>query len=506
MKKPTSDDQLGMPAAADLWPGRPSSPAAADEDDPAPVDITLADRLWRFASPRPPLAAPTPPKPFPLAPPIPPLSFVATDDGADTGEPQPEPPVVAPAAHDVSPVEDPLPAETPWMPVHTEPAIEPLPATTPDRPRGAYAGTTLDVDGLEAVLRSAASRGVSTLYLRADAEVSGRVDGHLQVLDGTPVLGSDEIEMLVVALKLAHHTGRRRPLSSGEWSFELADVGRVQCTTFRDHRGAGAMFQIAPSRMTVAEPIGLSLDAQLLAVEEEGLIVVAGPRSSGKLRLMHQLATLITRSRNAYVISVQRGPAKSQARDGDSISQREVRGGLEDMLATARAALHENPDVLMLQELRSEPLITLALDAAASGQLVIAGFTAPTTVDALERILALYPSAQGRSIQLRLAQHIRGLIGQVLVPKIRGGRVVAQEVLLMTPEVAAVLGEGEAWQLRAAIEASATHGMVPLNEVLVDLVRTGEVRAEDAYRHSPNRAALLAQFKLHGIDRSFART
>jgi twitching motility protein PilT len=203
------------------------------------------------------------------------------------------------------------------------------------------------------------------------------------------------------------------------------------------------------------------------------------------------------------VIAVQRGVGRPIAQDAGTISQREVRDGLDDMLAVARAALRENPDVLVLQEARTAALMSLALDAAASGQLVIAGFTAPTAIDALERAVALYPSQDARSVQLRLAQHLRGLIGQVMVPKVRDGRTAAQEVLLMTPSVAAILSEGRAWQLRSALEASATQGMVPLNEVLVDLVRAGEVRPEDAYRHAPDQAALLERFKSHGIDTSF---
>jgi twitching motility protein PilT len=509
MKTPGSEnDELDMPAADELWPDRPPSATNADDSD-TPDDqlatIASDEELWRFASPRPSASPVTPPKPFPVAPPIPPLSFAETAAVTGIGDTQPEPAVVETARPDKFHMEDTLPTASPRPPVPREEPIMPSPATTSDRARGAYRNAAVGPDGLEAILRAAAARGVSTLYLRADTELSGRIQGELHILEGTPVLGSDEIEMLLVFLKLAHQKDARRSLASTEWGFDLADVGHVQCTTFKDHRGAGAMFQIVPDRLPAAEQIGLSLNVQLLAVEQEGLVVVAGPRSSGKLRLMHQLAALITRSRRAYVIAVQRGAGRPTAHDAGAISQREVRDGLDDMLAVARAALRENPDVLLLQETRSAPLMSLALDAAASGQLVIAGFTAPTAVDALERIVALYPAEQARSVQLRLAQHLRGLIGQVLVPKVRGGRIVAQEVLLMTQAVAAVLSDGHAWQLRAALEASATHGMVPLIDVLVDLVRTGEVRPEDAYRHAPDRPALLERFKSHGIDTSFTR-
>jgi twitching motility protein PilT len=221
---------------------------------------------------------------------------------------------------------------------------------------------------------------------------------------------------------------------------------------------------------------------------------------------MHQIARLITRSRRAYVIAVQRGMGVRTAQEDVSISQREVRDGLDDMLAVARAALRENPDVLLLENARTAPLMSLALDAAASGQLVIAAVTAPTAVTALERLVELYPAEQTRAVQLQLAQHVRAVVAQVLVPKTRGGGfVAAQEVMFMTPAIATVLSEGRAFQLRAALESGPTRGMVPLSDGLLALVRAGEVTPEDAYRRAPDPAALLERFERHGIDTAFAQ-
>ena len=221
---------------------------------------------------------------------------------------------------------------------------------------------------------------------------------------------------------------------------------------------------------------------------------------------MHQLAQLITHGRRAYVITVQRGMSVPTDNEETSISQREVRDGLDDMLAVARSALRENPDVLVLQHARSAPLMSLALDAAASGHLVIAGITAPSALDAIDRIVELYSPEEARSIRLQLAQHLRAVVGQVLVPRVRGGRIAAQEMLVMTPAIAAVLADGRAQQLRSALESGSTRGMVPLGDGLLALIRAGEVRPEDAYHHAPDQAALLDRFERHGIDTSFAHT
>jgi twitching motility protein PilT len=442
-----------------------------------------------------------PPPSFPVAPPIRPLSF--SDSLSDGGviEAKPTRAAVDAPQHETVRMETSMLPDAPRPPVASAPIVTPPPAYLR---RGTHRSVTVGTHDLEQLLRTAAGRGASAAYLRAGVELSMRVRGEFQVLEGAPVLSADEIEMLLVALKLAHDPHPRRLLTSAEWTFELENVGEIRCTVFIDHRGPGAMFEIVPFRVG-ADQIALSLDVRQLAGEREGLVIVTGARGAGKLLLMHQLAHWITRGRRSYVIAVQRGRGVRTASD-DTLSQREVRDGLDDMLAVARAALREDPDVFVLQHAQSASLMNLALDAAATGHLVIAGMTAPSAPAAIDRIVELYSPEQSRSVQLQLSQHLRAVVGQVLVPRIRGGSVAAQEVMLMTPAIAAVLADGRAWQLRSALDAGGTRGMVPFGDGLLALVRAGEVRPEDAYHYAPDQAALLERFARHGIDTSFSQT
>jgi twitching motility protein PilT len=507
MKEPGGDhDDLGMPVADELWPGQ--------EEVPVPA----ADESRRPDSPRP-SAAVMPPLPlsFPVAPPIRPLSFSDTPSGGGVIETAPTRAAAEATQPETVRVETSLLPETPRAPVASSapmvtarpPVAAAAPIVTSPPPsylrRRTHGTWTVGTNDLEELLRAAAARGASTVYLRAGVELSMRVHGELQALEGAPVLSANEIEMLLVALKLSHDPDPRRLFTSAEWTFELENVGHIRCTVFIDHRGAGAMFEIVPFRAGATDQIGLSLDVRQLASEREGLVIVAGARGAGKLLLMHQLAHLITRGRRTYVITVQRGMGVRTAGEDTAISQREVRNGLDDMLAVARAALRENPDVLVLQNARSAPLMSLALDAAASGHLVIAGITAPSALGAIDRIVELYSPEQARSAQLQLAQHVRAVVAQVVVPRIRGGSTAAQEVMLMTSAIAAVLADGRSWQLRSALESGPTRGMVPLGDGLLALVRAGEIRPEDAYRYAPDQAALLERFERHGIDTSFAQ-
>jgi twitching motility protein PilT len=253
------------------------------------------------------------------------------------------------------------------------------------------------------------------------------------------------------------------------------------------------------------DQLGLPKIVQGLAMEPEGLVLVAGPRSSGKRTLMAALVDLINRTRRDHVITIEREINIVHERGSSFVSQREVRGDDDELLAAARAALREDPDVLTIEDLRTADLMNVAFEAASSGHLVIGGFAAHSATAAVDRIIDLYAPEHRRHVQLALADSLRGVVVQVLLKKkSNGNRVAAREVLLNTPAVSNVIAEGKTSQLPLAIEGGRRHGMMPLNDALVGLVQQGVVDAKDAYRHASDRPGLLAALKRHGLDTSFA--
>ena len=467
-----TDDADFIPA--DIFQPVGSQRETAIEAEPAPVFEPVIE-----------LREPRAIMPFPVAPPLPPILAPSPIVPEATQQPDPEPAVVA-----VVPTPPALPTHTPMT--RTTRRYEPPPAGTSDVPS--------EVDHL---LRLAASLGASALYLSSNMRPSVRIDGAVKPLEGTATLDPAEIETLLLSLVLSQHGAAPELLTLKQWSFDVADLGRVRCMTFHDSRGPGAVFMMAPVENPLDERAGLNLDIQALAVEREGLVIVAGPRDSGKHGLVGALVDLHSRARQAYVITVQRGLSAPNDGEGSLISQREALGGLEDMLGVARAALQENPDVLVLQEVHSAALMNLAFDAAGSGHLVIAGFTAPSARSAVDRIIDLFPPEEARQVQLSLAHHLKGIVGQVQVPKTGGGRVAARELLLNTPAVSSVLAAGKAAHLAAAITAGRKQGMVTLCDALVDLVQNGVVAAADAYRQAPDQVGFIDELKRLGIDTSF---
>jgi twitching motility protein PilT len=182
------------------------------------------------------------------------------------------------------------------------------------------------------------------------------------------------------------------------------------------------------------------------------------------------------------------------------ISQREARGGPDDIEGIARAALREDPDVLVIESMQTASLVDLALDAAASGLLVIGGLPAHDTASAIDRIINLYPFEKRQRVQLSLAENLRGVIAQVLVGKIGGGRAAAREVLFNTPAVASLIAEGRTSQVPTVIDAGRGRGMRRLNDALAGLVQSGGVDIREAYRQAADRKGLVARLKRLGID------
>jgi twitching motility protein PilT len=359
--------------------------------------------------------------------------------------------------------------------------------------------------GIDRLLRLAAARGASTLFLTSQAKPSIRVNGEISPMDGEPVLSEPDVEALMFEIVPESHRDAVRSDAGAEWTSDVPDVGRVRCVTFRDHRGAGGVFRMITARAISAEQLGLSREVQALCEEANGLVLVAGQRSSGKSTLLSAFVDLINRTRSDHVVTLEEQIKFVHENRGSLVSQREVRGDKTDWLSASRAALRENPDVLVIEDLNSPEIVALALEAAQSEHLVIGAVTAHTATEAIERMIEQTPADRRPAMKHGLSEALRGVVAQVLLRKTGGGRVAAREVLLNTPAIANVIGEGRTSQLPMAmsIDSGRRHGMVALNDALITLVQSGAVDSREAYRHAADQQGFLALMQRQGIDTSF---
>jgi twitching motility protein PilT len=369
--------------------------------------------------------------------------------------------------------------------------------------QGGRVTPALHTTGIDRLLRIAAARGASTLYLTSQARPAIRVDGEISAIEGEVALSEGDVEALIIDMIPERNREALRSQAGTEWICDVPDVGRIRCVTFRDHRGAGGIFRMIPARAISAEQLGLSREIQGLCAEANGLVLVAGGRSSGKSTLISAFVDLINRTRSDHVITIENQIKFVHENRGSLVSQREVRGDRNDLVAAARAALRENPDVLVVEDFGSPEMVTLALEAAQSGHLVIGAITADTATDAVDRIIDQTPPERRAKVQMGLAESLRGIVAQVLLRKAGGGRVAAREVLLNTSAVANLIAEGKTSQLPMAIDSGRKHGMVALNDALVAFVQGGIVDSREVYRQAADQQGLLALLKRQGIDTSF---
>ncbi len=376
-------------------------------------------------------------------------------------------------------------------------------ARTPIRPGAPPAPPPAPDAPLLHTLQIAAARGASTLYVVAQSRPLIRVDGEFSALEGEPVLTAADVDRLVMDLAPPR---RRDALQNGpiEWICDVPELGRVRCQTFRDYRGPGVIFRMFPPRAISADQLGLTPEVQALASQSDGLVLVTGARASGKSTLLNAFVDLINRTRSDHVITIESQIGFVHESRRSFISQRETRGDAENAAAAVRAAVREDPDVMVIEDLRSAEIVAASLEAAESGRLVFASLPASSTIAAVERLVELLPADRRPKARTSLAGSLRGVVAQVLLRKVRGGRAVAREILLNTPAVAALVLEGKTFQLPVALDSGRRHGMVPLTDSLAAHVRDGSVHVAEAYRKALDRPALLALLKREGIDTSFA--
>jgi twitching motility protein PilT len=356
---------------------------------------------------------------------------------------------------------------------------------------------------LERLLRVAAARGASALYLVTGLVPVVRVDGEIQRLDGEEALAATDVATMLMELAPEPTAQAIETGVVTEWISDVEGVGRVRGMSFRDHRGQGGIFRMLPASALSVDQLGLSREIQALCRESEGLVLVTGPRSSGKSTLISAFVDLINRSRADHVITLEGQIRFVHESRRSLVSQRELRGNTEAIAAAARAALREDPDVLVIEDVRSAEVMAVALDAAESGRLVFGALSAPSTAVALERVVEQFPPERRAFVLTTLAATLRGVVAQVLIRKSGGGRVAARELLLNTPAVAALVSEGKLFQLPTALESGRKHGCAPLNDALVALVQSGAVSSAEAYRKADDREGLLAQLRREGVDTSF---
>jgi twitching motility protein PilT len=354
--------------------------------------------------------------------------------------------------------------------------------------------------GIDRLLRAADAVGASELFVMSQARPYVRVGGHVRPLQEEGSLLGADVESLVADVTPEPWRDAVRRGDPAEWLIELADVGRVRCSTFRDHRGPGANFHFAFLRATTADDLRLSDDMRLLATEPDGLVLVAGAASQDAAAIVAAFVGILNEQRADYIITLEPSIRVSHPSRSALVSQREVGHDGPRALAAARAALREEPDVLVIEGISTGDMAQLAIEAAAQERLVIASIDAASGVAAVQRLVDLVPAEQRQAARATLARCFRGAVAQLPLRKVAGGRIAARELLSGTRAVADILANGDLARLAELLEAPGAAGMAPLADAIVEYVRLGLVDVREAARKAPDLDRLLTRLKDAGVD------
>jgi twitching motility protein PilT len=342
---------------------------------------------------------------------------------------------------------------------------------------------------IDEILKQMMEREASDLHLTSGNAPYLRVHGEMVKLNY-----KDLTPEVCQALLFEILSASQREVFLDTWdldcSYSLKGVGRFRVNIFRQRLGVGAVLRRIPESIKTIQELGLPANITNLLDVSEGLILVTGPTGSGKSTTLATLIDTINTGRRAHIITIEDPIEFVHYTKNSLINQREVSSHTKSFHQALRAALREDPDVVLVGEMRDLETISLAITAAETGHLVLATLHTNSATKTVDRIIDAFPESQQGQIRVMLSESLRGVVAQSLVPRADGnGRVAVVEVLVNIPAVANLIREGKTFQIHSSMQTGQVHGMITFEAAINDLVRRGIVSRDDGHSFLARRSA-----------------
>jgi twitching motility protein PilT len=352
--------------------------------------------------------------------------------------------------------------------------------------------TTLSV---RALLEEMIDRGASDLHLTAGDRPKLRVDGDLANANVDHVLTPKDTLQLTYSILTETQKKRFEQEDELDFSFGIQNLARFRGNAYRQ-RGCVAMaIRLIPFNIMNFEQLGLPPILRKLSERPRGLVLVTGPTGSGKSTTLAAMVDHINKNRKGHIITIEEPIEFIHRHQNCMINQREVGSDTQSFANALKYALRQDPDVLLVGEMRDLETIAMTLTAAETGHLALATLHTNSAAESINRIIDVFPSHQQSQVRAQLSFVLEGVVTQTLLPKARGrGRAVACEVLVATPAIRSVIREAKVQQIYGLMQAGKKHGMQTLNDALYQLYLNGEVKLEECLKRSsdPNELLRLA--------------
>ncbi|HEY3177105.1 MAG TPA: type IV pilus twitching motility protein PilT [Candidatus Polarisedimenticolia bacterium] len=344
----------------------------------------------------------------------------------------------------------------------------------------------------------------SDLHLSTGNPPLFRKDGEIVPLGDATPLDASQIQDLLYGITPSHCREQFEKTHDSDFSYEIPGLARFRCNIFMDRVGAGGVFRVIPTKIPPVEELGLGKAILDLCHLNKGLVVVTGPTGSGKSTTLASMIDYINRNRSAHIITIEDPIEFVHANRKCLINQREVGTHTEGFKQALRAALREDPDIVLVGEMRDLETVAIAIETAETGHLVFGTLhtnTAPSTVD---RIIDQFSSDRQAQVRTMLSESLKGVLSQTLCKKKGGGRVAALEVLIVNSAISNLIREGKTFQIPSLMQTGKGVGMVCLNDALLDLVTRGLVDPAEALARAVGKAELKALLNRSGAKAEIA--
>jgi twitching motility protein PilT len=382
-------------------------------------------------------------------------------------------------------------------------AAPPASAEPPPAPRVVLSGG--DRAAMEALLQTLVEMKASDLHMSVGAPPMVRHDGEIKPAPGGgAVLTADDTHRILWPIAPERNREEFKRRHDTDFAYEIKGLARFRCNFFLDRKGMGGVFRVIPSKIMTSEEMGLSKEIMQLCHLSKGLVLVTGPTGSGKSTTLCALIDYINRHRSDHIITIEDPLEFVHENKKCLINQRQVGDHTDSFKDALRAALREDPDIVLVGEMRDLETVAIAIETAETGHLVFGTLhtsSAPSTVD---RIIDQFPADRQGQIRVMLSESLKGVISQMLCKKIGGGRVPVLEVMIGTPPVANLIREAKIFQIPSIMQTGKKYGMALMNDSFTDLVKRKIVDPQEAYAKAMDKTGLLNNFKKNGIDVSWA--
>ena len=334
---------------------------------------------------------------------------------------------------------------------------------------------------IDAFFKLMNEQGASDLHLISGQPPALRIRGDIERIK-YKVLDNDDLRSMLYEITPEHKVKSFEETGDVDFAYEIPGLARYRANFFMQRRGVGAVFREIPSTIMTAEQLGLPPVLSKLAGLPRGLVLVTGPTGSGKSTTLASIVDVANRNRKDHIITVEDPIEFVHQSRGCIVNHREVGLHTESFSSALRGALREDPDIILVGEMRDLETISLAIEAASTGHLVFSTLHTSSAWKTVDRVIEVFPSSEQPLIRSTLADGLRAVISQTLFKRIdKKGRVVALEILIANPAVRNLIREAKTHQIPSMIQTGKKYGMILLDDYIMELHQKRQISAEEAY-------------------------